>query len=193
MSSYLHRLAVFSARHRAWIIGAWLVALAALLVVSNAAGSEVQQLRHDLRIRQRSRDRGHVPVVLGRADRREPDRVPHRRGHAPPNPTNQRRSRRPRSRRCRRTRPSRPSPTRSPRGAPRSRRTGRPPTRTSSRRSHWVSSVFEEAEGILDSATRTSRRYGRRGRGRWPARHQDLQARDRRSVSWSASPPPCSS
>ncbi len=40
MSSYLHRLAVFSARHRAWIIGAWLVALAALLVVSNAAGSK---------------------------------------------------------------------------------------------------------------------------------------------------------
>ena len=40
MSSYLHRLAVFSARHRAWVIGSWLVVLAALLVVSNAAGSQ---------------------------------------------------------------------------------------------------------------------------------------------------------
>ncbi|MDZ5620069.1 MMPL family transporter [Nocardioides sp. HM23] len=40
MSRFLHRLAVFSARHRALVIGGWLVVLAALLVVSHQAGTK---------------------------------------------------------------------------------------------------------------------------------------------------------
>jgi RND superfamily putative drug exporter len=40
MSTYLHRLAVFSARHRALVIGAWLVVLAALLFASHQAGTK---------------------------------------------------------------------------------------------------------------------------------------------------------
>lgn len=40
MSTFLHRLAVFSARHRALVIGGWLVVLAALLVVSHQAGTK---------------------------------------------------------------------------------------------------------------------------------------------------------
>jgi RND superfamily putative drug exporter len=39
MSGFLHRTAVFSARHRALVIGGWLVVLAALLVVSHQAGT----------------------------------------------------------------------------------------------------------------------------------------------------------
>ena len=39
MSRFLHRIAVFSARHRALVIGGWLVVLAALLVVSHQAGT----------------------------------------------------------------------------------------------------------------------------------------------------------
>ena len=39
MSTFLHRLAVFSARHRALVIGAWLVTLVALVVVSHQAGT----------------------------------------------------------------------------------------------------------------------------------------------------------
>lgn len=40
MSNYLHRLAVFSARHRALVIGTWLVLLVALLAVSHQAGTK---------------------------------------------------------------------------------------------------------------------------------------------------------
>ena len=40
MSNYLHRLAVFSARHRALVIGTWLVVLVALLAVSHQAGTK---------------------------------------------------------------------------------------------------------------------------------------------------------
>jgi len=39
MSTFLNRLAVFSARHRALVIGTWLVVLVALLVVSHRAGT----------------------------------------------------------------------------------------------------------------------------------------------------------
>ena len=80
MSTYLHRLAVFSARHRALVIGTWLVVLVALAGRQPPGRHEVQQLRHGLRLGQRGRHRGHVEVVLRRADRREPDRLPHRRG-----------------------------------------------------------------------------------------------------------------
>ena len=40
MSKYLHRLAVFSARHRALVIGTWLVVLVALVAVSHQAGTK---------------------------------------------------------------------------------------------------------------------------------------------------------
>ena len=40
MSTFLHRLAVFSARHRALVIGTWLVVLVALVVTSHAAGTK---------------------------------------------------------------------------------------------------------------------------------------------------------
>ncbi|WP_332666730.1 MMPL family transporter [Aeromicrobium sp.] len=40
MSNHLHRLAVFSARHRALVIGTWLVVLVALLAVSHQAGTK---------------------------------------------------------------------------------------------------------------------------------------------------------
>ena len=40
MSTFLHRLAVFSARHKGLVIGAWLVVLAALLVLGHQAGTK---------------------------------------------------------------------------------------------------------------------------------------------------------
>ena len=40
MSAFLHRLAVFSARHKGLVIGAWLVVLAALLFASHQAGTK---------------------------------------------------------------------------------------------------------------------------------------------------------
>jgi RND superfamily putative drug exporter len=40
MSTFLHRLAVFSARHRALVIGTWLLLLVALVVVSHQAGTK---------------------------------------------------------------------------------------------------------------------------------------------------------
>lgn len=40
MSTFLHRLAVFSARHRALVIGTWLVVLLALLFTSHQAGTK---------------------------------------------------------------------------------------------------------------------------------------------------------
>ena len=39
MSSALHRIAVFSARHRALVIGVWLVLLVGLGFASHAAGT----------------------------------------------------------------------------------------------------------------------------------------------------------
>src|SRR5918912_2810352 len=40
MSSMLHRIAVFSARHRALVIGVWLVLLVGLGFASHAAGTK---------------------------------------------------------------------------------------------------------------------------------------------------------
>src|ERR1044072_8495710 len=40
MSTFLKRVAVFSARHRALVIGAWVVLLAALLILSHQAGTK---------------------------------------------------------------------------------------------------------------------------------------------------------
>lgn len=42
MSKHLHRLAVFSARHRALVIGTWLVVLVALLAVSHQVGTKYE-------------------------------------------------------------------------------------------------------------------------------------------------------
>jgi len=39
LSTTLHRIAVFSARHRALVIGAWLVLLAGLAFAAHAAGT----------------------------------------------------------------------------------------------------------------------------------------------------------
>ena len=102
MSSYLRRLAVFSARHRAWIIGAWLVALAALLVVSNAAGS-----KYSSSVTISGSDSAAATDVMSRsfsAELTDASPIVFHADHGTLHRTRQSAASRPRSRRCRRTR-----------------------------------------------------------------------------------------